>query len=1797
MKSNKGYICCIAIDSFIPENQPPSNQKYLTFYTGERLRIESSYNDWCYGCLDEDPTKKGIFPSNFVTRATKNFDVILKNENNGIDDKEGDESQDLLKEITQIVRKWWSHIRQNYDSVNNYNDYDRAFNIMEDLMVTRKRILSRSIPTEEIKEFKNKIHKKIDIVDTILNLEMKIRDEYGRVVEPGSLSIIETYEEHVTSYNKIKKMCKHDVLSNTEGNFGIFLQFHSTTISVNCDVEIKVSLYDMEKCEFFSESFVFLWNYRSGSFYDTYCQLMFVELDNICKEVGRVFIVLQVSKISPLENKTPNKKGGNPEVWGRQPFAFGMKDIYSILENSVEGVKGELNFKLDKVWSFDYFLKGDKTLRAERSDGKIELMCTTQVYKGHLNQIRENAFKLFSVNPTVIIPPIKHTEITYEDDPVNEFHLTLLNGDFNGFKVTDKSIEVRVQVMDEKGNTLMDSVEYTNPNGIQARSIYDSNVIIGNDKPKWNELIKLTIKNHYQENIHIRFLFFNKKMNEKAKTERGPFALSFIPLLKDFQLVNEGDHDLLVYKMDSTKFEEHDVSYTNLPSYRYEIRNNTKLSSRLSHSYLSLSEKNNFFIHLKMYSTILTHNQLIINLLQWKMNKLDTRKNLREILSSNDLYLDVEVLRMLPYICDTLFEIWDEIPDLEVQVFRTLIHILRSTHEPKLRYFDTFFYDYLRTFCYNTAFTKLLRQIINHLEKANEFYDEVGNILKSMNYLMAIIVSSNKCNESLGINTSVDFYIQIQKFLHTVNELMVNKNVRVTIQNRTVQHISSVVPHLTTRGVFDIKEITHFVITIMENFGSNIVSREKLNFIENIINTRLFEIDECRCVILHKVLIILQEFYLLDFNESVEFDCIVEYIKHCCRIMATIIKFLFPFSALIDIKKPGNQEDFMLIVWRILRPLNCVIMKLLQTQYKECLLDCVTIFYSILDMFSAETFLRYVEEHENVHDAYEMVYELSVLAKDLIVENVFPKVWGQMYTIQRKTTAKIFMFLKEIYTIFFIGESFNKSMWTEFIKCVVLLCMKSNESWNMMEETEKEVIRSTVISIRSLWYEMPNEHKKVFVPDIVGDLLKVAAIDDDEIRAAITTIFIDMMVVSFYTKGNKDNVDKIEGELIRQLDLMLEDNFGDTKFRIDLIDNLEKWGQNDRHFYNMRGQDLFEKLNSLLILLLEYKSIASGCDCIENCMIKITQLIRFLDSIKQYDLYVRYIYKLYNMNMLCDNKVEAALTLLKHAELLNWSNEALPEYLLHGNVNRNCETHLELKELLYSEIADLLDKGCLWEKAIEILKELTSVYESIVYDYQKLSLHHNRLSELYKKINAAGRIENSYYLVNFYGKNFPSYINGEGFIFRDIERRGGFQSKLINSYGSCEIVNKMDDVSELKEENGRYIQIIPVKAIQTSRQILDSKTINHNIKWYYKYNGICKFEYGKKKEVLESKWTKLENTETTRMWVTKKFVESYDILPFLMPFSKVRTISEPVLSSPLDEAIIVIQQMNDDLYETASKVLNNPLESASTLSGQVRGIVNAFVMGGVKNYDVFFTKECYDICNEEEKIKIEELKDLIRRLLVIIEYSLYVHASRANQISLPFHQSLIDGYHQLKKDVEDKFGRITETLLDSTQSIVIREPANEKTTSVTSLSVSSGRETLFKKASQSMLRSPLYTLTSLRSSKTNLLVSDDANHSMDGLNEDNNKKLTTENSFNLSFDNTSSDMIVSPAKYRRPSSNSDIKFRKIPSLYSDKSDSQITSGRNSETKFDNNSTTNDNISNNSKRSSSTTTKACLVTEL
>ena len=73
-------------------------------------------------------------------------------------------------------------------------------------------------------------------------------------------------------------------------------------------------------------------------------------------------------------------------------------------------------------------------------------------------------------------------------------------------------------------------------------------------------------------------------------------------------------------------------------------------------------------------------------------------------------------------------------------------------------------------------------------------------------------------------------------------------------------------------------------------------------------------------------------------------------------------------------------------------------------------------------------------------------------------------------------------------------------------------------------------------------------------------------------------------------------------------------------------------------------------------------------------------------------MYLRYVYKLQELHLKCDNYTEAAHTLLLHADLLSWHSDPLSDSLKCTKYP-SFHQHDYLKEKLYDDIIALFDKG------------------------------------------------------------------------------------------------------------------------------------------------------------------------------------------------------------------------------------------------------------------------------------------------------------------------------------------------------------------------------------------------------------------------------------------------------------------------------------------------------------------------
>ncbi|KIH65514.1 hypothetical protein ANCDUO_04164, partial [Ancylostoma duodenale] len=439
---------------------------------------------------------------------------------------------------------------------------------------------------------------------------------------------------------------------------------------------------------------------------------------------------------------------------------------------------------------------------------------------------------------------------------------------------------------------------------------------------------------------------------------------------------------------------------------------------------------------------------------------------------------------------------------------------------------------------------------------------------------------------------------------------------------------------------------------------------------------------------------------------------------------------------------------------------------------------------ALLNKMSAQLFGNYIENRyvqSAAHilflrpsdvDKMDFILEMLQMIRDLLCKCPFPATWHQMIMLQNKTVHKALRFLMNAIQGYFSNERerFYSDLWQEYMLTAVCFVtqpsLQSNDEWLCDEADPRVQLRKAAArDLRSMWFRLTPVQKMAYIPRLVGAFLKVALVEDDETREATIPIFFDMMQCEFHScVEDRKNFKKFSDELTAQLDSLVDQDRGTRAFQEQFTKILTSQCQSDKELWDGGGRELIDRVDRLLGHLFEYRLVRETSDCMENGMSRTVQLLRYYEKYRHHDLYITYVYKLYDLHIVYNNQIEAAKTLMLYANTLSWDEIELDESLISRRLNRQCAVERQLKDSLLCEAADLFAEGEMWEDAIRILKELLPI----------------RIAELYRKIDRENRAFFYYYLVAFYGKGFPSYLNGISFVFRSdkLERHADFMQRM-----------------------------------------------------------------------------------------------------------------------------------------------------------------------------------------------------------------------------------------------------------------------------------------------------------------------------------------------------------------------------------------------------------------------------------
>uniref|UniRef100_A0A8C5Q6X1 Dedicator of cytokinesis 1 n=1 Tax=Leptobrachium leishanense TaxID=445787 RepID=A0A8C5Q6X1_9ANUR len=1648
----------------------------LSLQIGDTVHILETHEGWYRGYGLRKKSKKGIFPGSYV--HLKEAIVEGKGQQETVVPCE----IPLVQEVTTTLREWSIIWRQLY-----VQDNREMFNCVRimiyGLLEWRSQILSGTLPQDELKELKRKITARIDYGNRILDLDLVVRDEDGNILDPEQTSTISLFRAHKIASKQVEERIQEEKSQKQNDinrqarfaatpSFALFVNLKNVVCKIGEDAEVLMSLYDPLECKFISENYLVRWS-SSGLPKDIErlhnLRAVFTDLGSKDLKREKISFVCQIVRVGRMELRDNNTRKLTSGL--RRPFGVAVMDVTDIITGKVDDEDKQHFIPFQPVAGENDFLQTviNKVITAKEVNHKGQgLWVTMKLLPGDIHQIRKE-FPHLVDRTTAVARKMGFPEIIMPGDVRNDIYVTLLQGDYDrGNKTTNKNTEVTVSVFDEDGKRL-ENVIYPGA-GEEAISVYKSAIYYQVKQPRWFETIKVAIPIEDVNRSHLRFTFRHRSSQDTKDKNEKIFGVAFVKLMRyDGTTLRDGEHDLIVYKVETKKLEDAST-YLGLPATKVELEekgHNTVGKSMQNLGCCTIS-KDSFQIATLVCSTKLTQNVDLLGLLKWRSNTNMLQQNLRQLMKVDG----GEVVKFLQDTLDALFNIIMENSESEtfdILVFDALVFIIGLIADRKFQHFNPVLETYIKKhFSATLAYTKLTKVLRNYVENANKpgIAEQLFKAMKALEYIFKFIVRSRILFIQLYENKGeAEFMESLLQLFKSINEMTSNvtdvNDQTVIVKGAALKYLPTIVNDV--KLVFDPKELSKLFTEFILNVPRDRLVRQKLYCLIEIVHSELFSQLECRDILIPMMTDQLK--YHLERQEELE---------ACCQLLSNILEMLYR-------KDVGpTQQHVQIIMDKLLRTVNRTVISM--GRDSELIGNFVA---------SMTAILRQMEDYHYSHliktlgkmrtDVVDFLMETFIMFKNLIGKNVYPSDWVIMNMMQNKVFLRAINQYADMLNKKFMDQTnFELQLWNNYYHlAVAFLTQESLQLENFSSAKRTKILnkycdmrRQIGFEIRDMWYNL-GQHKIKFIPEMVGPILEMTLIPETELRKATIPIFFDMMQCEFHSTRS---FQMFENEIITKLDHEVEGGRGDEQYKV-LFEKILLEHCRKHKYLAKSGENFVTLVVRLMERLLDYRTIMHD-ENKENRMSCTVNVLNFYKEIEREEMYIRYLYKLRDLHRECDNYTEAAYTLLLHAKLLKWSEEACAAHLTQREGYQSA-TQGQLKEQLYQEIIHYFDKGKMWEEAIALGKELAEQYENEMFDYEQLSDLLRKQAQFFESIVKVIRPKPDYFAVGYYGQGFPTFLRNKVFIYRgkEYERREDFEARLLTQFPNAD---KMKTTSppgdDIKNSSGQYIQCFTVKPLLELPPKFQNKPISEQILSFYRVNEVVRFQYSRPFR----KGEKDPDNEFANMWIERTTFSIAYKLPGILRWFEVKSTST-IEISPLENAIETMQLTNEKINNMVQQHMNDPNLPINPLSLLLNGIVDPAVMGGFANYEKAFFTEKYMQEHPGDHEKIENVKDLIAWQVPFLAEGIRIHGEKVTEALRPFHERMEACFKQLKEKVEKQYGvRTLSSSLEERQGSRPRSmvrsftmPSSSRPLSVVSVSSLSSDSTPSRPGSDGYAHEPL----------------------------------------------------------------------------------------------------------------------------
>uniref|UniRef100_A0A670JFD9 Dedicator of cytokinesis 2 n=1 Tax=Podarcis muralis TaxID=64176 RepID=A0A670JFD9_PODMU len=686
------------------------------------------------------------------------------------------------------------------------------------------------------------------------------------------------------------------------------------------------------------------------------------------------------------------------------------------------------------------------------------------------------------------------------------------------------------------------------------------------------------------------------------------------------------------------------------------------------------------------------------------------------------------------------------------------------------------------------------------------------------------------------------------------------------------------------------------------------------------------------------------------------------------------------------------------------------ILEVLSCQDPSHFVACMT---AILNQMDDQHYASYIETFRTSSELVDFLMETFIMFKDLIGKNVYPLDWMAMSMVQNRVFLRaINKFSETMNQKFLENMNFEEQLWNNYFHLAVAFITQDSLQLEQFSHAKcikivskyGDMRRLIGFAIRDMWYKL-GQNKIRFIPGMVGPILEMTLIPEAELRKATIPIFFDMMLCEYRNTGE---FRKFENEIILKLDHEVEGGRGDEQY-LHLFESILTECSSSYAKIAKAVETFVSLVKGLLEKLLDYRAVMND-ESKNNRMSCTVNLLNFYKEINREEMYIRYLYKLRDLHLDCENYTEAAYTLLLHASLLKWSDEQCTPQVMQTEF-QSSQTHRHLKEHLYEMIIEYFDKGKMWEEAISLCKELAEQYEMEIFDYELLSQNLRQQAKFYENIMKILRPKPDYFAVGYYGQGFPTFLRNKVFIYRgkEYERREDFQAQLISHFPNAEKMTTTAPPGEnIKNSTGQYVQCFTVQPVLEEHPQFKNKPVPDQIITFYKCNHVQRFHYSRPVR----KGSVDPENEFASMWIERtSFVTAYKLPGILRWFE--------TTISPLENAIETMSMTNEKILAMVNQYQSDENLPINPLSMLLNGIVDPAVMGGFAKYEkvrIFFTHSV------DQGDNLAKLLPAVPSQIPFLGAGIKIHERRVSDSLRPFHERMEECFRHLKVKVEKQYG-------------------------------------------------------------------------------------------------------------------------------------------------------------------------------